>query len=336
MSKAAQKSRPAAPDATGAHWPPADRERVKAVLAAALPWTALDFVPGLSRAADRDMTAARWTRGLPASDDLCFSTFANSSVEIAVLAERLPWDSEFFGYGVARLNAMFPLAEPLDRPDLDLGPAVAAILKLAAAKNVRYLFSPVDARDLALARALGESGFALIETRLFHHGAVSEPALKERTPVRRACPDDIPSLSRVARETINRYDRFHADPYLDRSRVDRLMETWVAESVHGRMADVVIVPDEPEPAAFVAYRYHRESWDRWGVRLAQGVLSAVSPASMGWMDRLGPELEYHLSALGVTHVFGSTQATNRAILWHAQDRGARLGRCELIFRKILD
>jgi len=255
---------------------------------------------------------------------------------LGVFAERLPWDSDFFGYGVARLNAVLPLNSPWFRPQADYRPAIEMLVQEANRKGIRYLFAQVEPRDLATTRALGELGFALIETRFFHYGPVLAPGPRDPLPVRLAVESDIPSLARAASLTVNPYDRFHADPFIDAGCAARLMERWVEESVLGRMADLVLVPDVAEPGAFVTFRFQRSNWERWGIKIAQGVLSAVSPEFMGWMGRLGPEINAHLLAAGVEQSFGSTQVTNRPVIWFAQEAGAKFGRCEYVFRRILD
>ncbi|MBX7168175.1 MAG: hypothetical protein K1X74_17700 [Pirellulales bacterium] len=305
------------------------------VLAAHAPWSPLDYVPGISRRGDRALYAEQLTAELPADDDLRFVAPLDDLGSLAVCAERLPWDSEFFGLGVARLNAVLPLEAPWHRPLADYRPVLEQFLAEVAARGIRYVFATVEPRDLATIRALGELGFALIETRYYHHGQIQPPPLVERLPVRKAVENDIPHLARAAAQTVNIYDRFHADPALDAAKVAQLMAIWVEKSVRGEMADVVIVPDVPEPGALVTYRYHREKWGRWGLNLVQGVLSAVSPEFAGWMGKLGPEVNLHLLGVGAQHSYGSTQVTNRAILWFAEESGAKFGRCEYIFRRLL-
>lgn len=301
-----------------------------------LAWSPLDYIPGISKRADRAIYAEQLTAPLPAADDLRYAGEVGGAGHwVGIFAERLPWDSEFFGYGVARLNAVLPLVAPWQRPRDDYRGLLEAWLERARAANIKYVFGTVEPRDLATVRALGELGFALIETRYYHYGEIASPSLTERLPVRQATESDIPSLARAAAHAVNPYDRFHADPFLDPGRVAALMELWVEKSVAGEMADVVIVPDVREPGAFVTYRYHRDKWARWGVNLVQGVLSAVGPEFTGWMGKLGPEVNFHLLGIGARVSYGSTQVTNRAILWFAEEAGARFGRCEYIFRKVL-
>lgn len=311
-------------------------DAVRSLLAEQLPYSPRDYIPGISRRGDRQVFAEQLCGTLAAGDDLRFLTTLADGTRLAIFAERLAWDSEFFGYGMGRLHAVIPLESPLVRPLADYRPALEAFVSEARRRSIRYLLAVVDPRELAALRALGELGFALIETRYYHHGTVNPPPPRpDRLPIRLATVDDIPSLAEAARQTINPYDRFHADPLLDPDRVAQLMEKWVEQSIVGSMADVTIVPDVPRPAAFVTYRYHREHWARWGINLVQGMLSAVAPEFMGWMDRLDLEVLRHLKEIGAQHSFGSTQVTNRAIIWFAQEAGARFGRCEHVLRSML-
>jgi dTDP-4-amino-4,6-dideoxy-D-galactose acyltransferase len=312
-----------------------DLPRLRKLLADNLPWTPHDYIPGISRKGDRDLWAEQLTGPLLPEIDLRFGCTLSDGTSVGLFAEYLPWDSEFFGYGIARLNGIWPLAPPRLEPALNYGPALAALLHRAVHRDVRYLFAQVDPRDLPLLRALGELGFALIETRYYQHGPVIVPQMPERYPVRLAREEDIASLARAASQTVNLYDRFHADPFIRPEDAARLMERWVEQSVRGKLADVTIVPDVVDPGAFVTYRYHREKWSRWGVNLVQGVLSAVSPEFMGWMGKLAPEVNLHLRSMGAEYSFGSTQVTNRPIIWFAQEAGARFGKCEHVLRIVL-
>jgi dTDP-4-amino-4,6-dideoxy-D-galactose acyltransferase len=312
-----------------------DLAEARGLLAEHLPWSPLDFIPGISRRGDRLLLAEQLTGLIDDENDFRFRAELPDRTVLGIFAEQLAWDSEFFGYGVARLHGIFPLSSPWFVPRIDYRPALEPVLRKLARRDVRYLWCAVDPRDLPLLRALGELGFSLIETRYLQHGPVRMPPGPERYPIRLATEADIPSLARAASQTINPYDRFHADPFIQEADAARLMEKWVEQSVLGKMADVVIVPDVPEPGAFVTYRYHRDKWSRWGVNLVQGVLSAVSKDFMGWMGKLGPEVNLHLRSIGAEYSFGSTQVTNRSIIWFAQEMGASFGRCEHIFRILL-
>lgn len=311
------------------------REEVRRTLAERLRWSPRDFIPRISREADRSIWAEAMTGELSAENDLRFIYHSRRHGSLALLAERLPWDSDFFGFGVARLHGVFPLEKESSERQACWNKPLEKLLKQAQRRDVRYLFALVDPRDTALLRSLGELGFALIETRYYHHGPLVEPPTDERYPVRRAREEDIPSLARTAAERVNPYDRFHADPFIPEKAASELMRRWIEESVAGRMADLVLVPDVESPGAFVTYRFHQVHWKRWKVKLVQGVLSAVSTDFLGWMGKLTPEVNRILLAEGAEYTFGSTQVTNRPIIHFAQEAGARFGRCEHTLRIVL-
>ena len=82
---------------------------VRPLLLESLPWSPLDFVKGISRSGDRTVQFNSLLRELHPANDLRFTHAIAPEADVAVLAERLPWDSSFFGYDVARLNGVFPL-----------------------------------------------------------------------------------------------------------------------------------------------------------------------------------------------------------------------------------
>jgi len=299
-------------------------------------WSPMGFIRQVDGAGDRQLHAQHLTRTIDEHDDLRFLGYLDDGDEAAVFAERLPWDSEFFGYGVGRLNGIFPLAAPWYRPTADYGPVVGQLVDLARRRNLTYLFAVVDPQDLATLRALAAHGFSLIETRVFYHLDLTDYTYPERFPVRAATPQDVDALARTAREMVNPFDRFHADPFIDRADADRLMERWVSTSVVENFADVTIVPDSLDPTAFCTVRYHKDHWESWGLRLAQPVFSAVGPEFKGWYRRIISEINYHLhDEVGAEHSYLVTQITNTAVTWVWESLGYRLGKGEHVMRLIL-
>lgn len=294
------------------------------------------YIRGLNGDYDLAMHLERMLRPLACTDDDLRLASRGPDAHW-VLMERLPWDSEFFQRGVARLDAV---VAPGRKPDLraDVAAPAAALheaLREAARRGIDYVFSTVDAVDLPTIRTLGACGFELIETRCHYHKALTGPPT-ERHPTRLAVAADVPSLARAATEMVNPFDRFHADPCIPSVDADRLMDRWVHASVLEGFADATVVPDEPAPEAFCTAKYHRDHWDGWGMRLAQPVLSAVSPRHRGWYVRLISELGEHLRTVGAEHAFLITQITNNAVLRCWEKLGYQFGKGEHVFRKILE
>lgn len=300
-------------------------------IAARITWTSYDFIrePELFGRLERQDLTNQWTRAVEPTNAFCYEDVVN---EIVVLAERLEWDSAFFGYDIVRLNSV--VYDNENHPDLV--PVLQAWLALLSQRGIRYVMSVVFPEDLCLVQALGQCGFELIESRITFHQKIADFTPKERYDIRKATDQDVDYLSAVAREMVNPFDRFHADRFINRKDADRLMSEWVRASIEGSFADFAIVPDVPKPQAFCTVKSHQEKWHLWGVNLAQSVvLGAVAPSFKGWYRKLISESNIMLASMGAEHVFWKTQITNRAAIRTAEKLDYRFGRCEFVFRMLL-
>lgn len=310
-------------------------KRVHSFLITNLQWSPLDFIRNISRSGDRNIYVDFLTREISEEDDLRFLYRCSNGTELAVFAERLPWDSEFFGYNIAKINGISPLSSPSNCSLADHFNVLQKFVEEAKNKKITYLFVPVDPRDLATLQALGRLGFSLIETRLHYHLTIKDYSYEERYPVRIAGKYDVESLGETAQKMVNPYDRFHADPFIRVEDTNRLMNKWVEASILESFADLTIVPDVPNPTAFCTVKLHRNNWPRWQIKLSQIVLSAVSPEFKGWLRKILSEAHYYLCDMGVEHVYYKTQITNIRVTWVLESLGYRFGKGEHIMRIIL-
>ena len=312
-----------------------DLQEIQAILASSLPWSPRDFIRELPADRDRGLLAKQLTVDLEPEHDLRSIGRLASGKRVAIFAEKLPWDTAFFGYGVARLDGVFQLEAPFHQTTESYVELLRLVLTEAREKGVRYFFASVEPRDLALMRSLGELGFSLIETRLYYHMSLRDFQPKERYAVRAATEADIPSLGKAAQIMINEFDRFHADPFIQRKDADRLMYRWMESSIQEGFADVTIVPDCASPGAFCTVKYHEDKWPIWNFKLSQPVFSAVSTEFRGWYRKLISEINCHLKERGADHSYLATQVTNKAVVKVWESLGYGLGKGEHIFRIIL-
>jgi hypothetical protein len=279
-----------------------------------------------SRAGARELTAP-----LAKEDD--FRLLAPSAAgALALFCRRLPWDSAFFGTSVARLDATIPLEGPRYPIREDLAPALACLDGALREGGVRQAFAIVDARDIAVARALARNGWAPVEARMTFYLPLSDVPEWGRYAVRRARPEDLPSLVATAVGTVNPYDRFHADPGVSPADADRMMAAWVEASMNGTFADAVLVPDAPAPTAFGTIRLPRGVRADAAFRPARFVLGAVGAAWKGWYVRIVAESCRLAREAGATHLLLDTQAANRAAIRTCEKLGFRYGRSSLVLR----
>jgi dTDP-4-amino-4,6-dideoxy-D-galactose acyltransferase len=128
-----------------------------------------------------------------------------------------------------------------DRPDF---PAVDAWAREHRFACVYYLARDEPGRAVEAE----EAGFRLMDVRVELGRAT---AGGETSGLRPARPEDEPVLRQLARSN-HRITRFYADPNFPDERCDDLYETWIARSLEGWAAAVLVVEHEGGPAGYVS------------------------------------------------------------------------------------
>ncbi len=243
-------------------------------------------------------------------------------------AQRLPWDSDFFGFGHARVDAVrFEVASDAD---LLLTEAQETLEKT----GIHYLFTQVPLVDVAATSALERAGWTAVETRItFHLDDVQAFRPVERHEVRSATAADVERLAGIAVEMVNPHDRFHADPAVAH-RADDLMRLWVQRSVTAGFADDVVVPAK-NAGGFLSLKILRIGMEDAAPAIGQLVLSAVGPSSKGWFLRLISESLVRFQQKGVLSSVVTTQAENTAAIRCFVGAGYQFGAASVLMRKLL-
>jgi dTDP-4-amino-4,6-dideoxy-D-galactose acyltransferase len=152
----------------------------------------------------------------------------------ADLCQYLPWDSEFFGIRIARLNCS----------RLTSAAAAAAEARCIAEKiNCLYFLAVSD--DPSTVSVAEDHGYRFMDVRVTLSAELTSalPPVAPSGPasVRLCRQDDIPALRALAGVS-HRESRFYADPRFADAACDRLYETWIEKSCCG-YADAVFVAD---------------------------------------------------------------------------------------------
>jgi ribosomal protein S18 acetylase RimI-like enzyme len=138
----------------------------------------------------------------------------------AAPCELREWDSDFFGFPIARVR------EPALDPE-----TAGAIDDWCAEHGVRCLYLLLDGDDPDSARIAAEHDFRRVDVRLtLRHDLEGVPEADPDVPVRDAEERDVPALAKLAAES-HRDSRFYHDVGFPRERCDSLYATWVAEAV---------------------------------------------------------------------------------------------------------
>ena len=133
--------------------------------------------------------------------------------------ELLQWDSDFFGFPVARVRG-----SELDRD------SAAAVDAWCTERGVRCVYLLLDADDNESARAADANGYELVDVRLtLRHDLDGLPEADPEASIRQAEPRDISRSQRARRPEPPRQPLLR-DGGFSRERCDALYARWVADA----------------------------------------------------------------------------------------------------------
>ena len=150
----------------------------------------------------------------------------------------LPWDSEFWGIRIGRVEG----------GDLDAA-RLEAVDAWARSNDVACVYFLASGDDAEAAHVAEGGGFRLMDVRVeLRASALPADALRD---LRNARSDDAASLRAIARSS-HGVTRFYADPHFPDERCDEFYDVWITKSLED-WADVVLVADaRGAPAGYVS------------------------------------------------------------------------------------
>jgi ribosomal protein S18 acetylase RimI-like enzyme len=161
-----------------------------------------------------------------------------------VSCELLDWDSEHFGFPIARVREERLTARGAGEVDA-----------WCRERGVRCLYLATDAEDAETARVAGGHGFRVVDTRLVVRrsleGIDTLPAGgPESFEMREATEADLPYLRDLAGRS-HRVTRFYFDEGFPRERCDALYETWVERGHRDPERGLLVPLVDGEPAGYM-------------------------------------------------------------------------------------
>lgn len=212
--------------------------------------------------------------------------------------EILSWDSEFFGFAVARIDPRIATLDALNR--------AAAELR-AQAVRLAYWLPQLNDQNTQLAR---QCGGALIGGHARYECEIAAPP----AGAVRALPVDPVASSEVTPELYalalgaGRLSRFALDPEMPLGTADRMYGIWIRRSLAGEIADAVLAARDAQGHTAGIATVAREQ--------GNGVIGLVSVAPE-WQGRgVGRALMNaagaHFARAGIARVRVSTQTGNAA------------------------
>ncbi|MFN9368455.1 MAG: GNAT family N-acetyltransferase [Planctomycetia bacterium] len=233
------------------------------------------------------------------------------------LCTALPWDSAFWGYPLARLNAPTLTEERVQQ--------ALAWCRRHSIRCLTFAACGTCPQTLAVAAA---AGFRFVDVRVELERPV-QPCPAGDAAVRPARPGDRDALCRLAR-TAHRDTRFFKDGSFARSRAEDLYATWICRDLDAHVVLVWAAPGEPHGiGGYVSCAA--------GADAATGRISllAVDPwlRGRGIGRSLVTAAVAHVARLGADTVAVATQATNVAALRLYERAGFRAAGALVWFHK---
>lgn len=249
----------------------------------------------------------------------------------ALLLERLPWDSSFFGIPMARIHLFLSPGAPREK----LEEVVRDGLDLCRAEGILHLSARADVSDHESARVLGDYGFRLMETMLtyLHRATDALPEVRDAATVRQFRAEDTEPILAIAAERFRGFrGRFHADPHLPDDRCDALYLEWTRKCCTGELADEILVAENApgDVTGFLAFRKRQPVSSLIGRDLYGHALGAARADAPGAYLALTRGVARRMRELDAS-IEGQTQSHNYSTVRVYEATGSKYVRAEYTF-----
>jgi len=144
----------------------------------------------------------------------------------------LPWDSELFGFRVARLHTECISGEGLDK-------AIASL----QAEGIRLAYASLPWSDNTARALLDKLGASTVDRKVLFKKCLSAPVATPEGVEPWPGPECSPELEALALAS-GHLSRFLLDPKIPRHVFPDLYLRWIRRSVRGEIADAVLVVNE--------------------------------------------------------------------------------------------
>ena len=240
--------------------------------------------------------------------------------------EILEWDSDFFGFRIARVRGDILTAEPARNVDA-----------WCRKEKVRCLYFLSRADDPETTRLAEDNGFRMVDIRvtlkLKISGMVGEIGRRRRVEatIRPACSQDAGAMLQLAGNSFHD-TRFYFDPNFPRHLVDSMYQTWIKRYLDGDAGAMFVAELDGLPVGFLVCHMGDEP----GVGILS--LAAVSEEVRG--RKIGKNLYNRgiswIVDRSATEIYGVTQGRNVVTLRHLQRLGFLIHNVQVWYHKWFD
>jgi dTDP-4-amino-4,6-dideoxy-D-galactose acyltransferase len=158
----------------------------------------------------------------------------------------LPWDTDFFGFRVARVAAD------------TLTPALCGQIDAWCGQNqIDCLYFIGRSDDPETTQLAERNQYHLVDIRVMMERDIQRSENPSAIVTRAATPADLPVMREIA-ATSFRSARFHQDPRIPREKADALYVRWIEADLGGRADVVLVTGDGDQLRGYLSCYSHRD------------------------------------------------------------------------------
>ncbi|MFH1856112.1 MAG: GNAT family N-acetyltransferase [Candidatus Omnitrophota bacterium] len=258
--------------------------------------------------------------------------------------KKATWDSQHFGLDMGSLSIKV-FDKSSSRKQQAVDKLLKGMLEISAKKNIKHLAVKVNPFQIEEIQGLERNGFYytatlisfIIDLEKYNFALEDEKALLISSFEK----EDLSRLKKIAFDSFRDKniwtDRFHADPYLDKKKADKLYEKWLVNCCSGQAADKVFVARiKQQPVGFISAKYDKDLEKKTGIKITTVPLNAVDEKyrGRGIYRALVCELLSILKNENKDYAMITTQLTTKAIAKVWMGLGAKVDSSKIVFHKV--
>lgn len=202
------------------------------------------YLKQLSEGEKRKLSKGLILNALSEPDNLFLVAKDKTGYKGFILAERLGWDSSFFGFNCYKIEHICALGNKKDQIYIKKL-LLDYIFNLRNEKEIKYVTAKIDTNDISSVYALELKGFNLLCAIAHFNYPAKKPRrhFKQFGRIRNFRESDLKILQIIAKSSM-KYDHFHTDVRFPKEIADNIYAALIGNCCRGVGADKVFVMEK--------------------------------------------------------------------------------------------
>lgn len=231
----------------------------------------------------------------------------NGKIKGAIIAKKLDWDTNHFGFAICRIFDIFGDEKNIHAELLD------KFLTNLEKKEIKQILCRVNIENLPVIWSLEKAGFNIMGVKVLM--SAEKIQIKNQIALthiifRKSKKNDIEVLKGITRESF-KYSHFFNDPQFNKVKAKEVYAKWVENAIRNNSQNTFIAEYNNEPAGFISYSLSQICGNAIAVIDIIAILEKVKHKGIGRM--LINEM-FKMLPLTTKYVFANTMINNTPAL----------------------